>query len=74
MKVRIAQFAKALGMTPTTVNILIVAGLVPYTRTKGGHRRFNLEDVVSVRRELAQRLEDFPSKLDQQEDDEDTAD
>lgn len=37
--------AKLLGCAPRTVQDLTDRGLLPFTRTAGGHRRFKLEDI-----------------------------
>jgi excisionase family DNA binding protein len=50
--VRIADVAREVGLSPTRIRQLADAGVIPYTRTEGGHRLF---DVAAVRAALAKR-------------------
>src|SRR5215813_5159948 len=50
--VRIADVARELGLSPTRIRQLADAGVIPSTRTAGGHRLF---DLVLVRAAIARR-------------------
>jgi excisionase family DNA binding protein len=39
------EVARTLGVTPKTVSRWASAGAFPCVRTRGGHRRFRLDDV-----------------------------
>lgn len=56
--VRIADIARELGLSPTRIRQLADAGIIPSTRTAGGHRLF---DLAAVRAAVARRaLTDGP--------------
>ncbi len=46
--VSIATVARHLGVSPSQVRILTDSGVLPFTRTPGGHRRFDLEKVLEA--------------------------
>lgn len=50
--VRIAEVARELGLSPSRIRQLADSGVIPSTRTAGGHRLFNLG---AVRAEIARR-------------------
>lgn len=59
--VRIADVARELGLSPTRIRQLADAGVIPSTRTSGGHRLF---DLAAVRAAIARRtLAEGPSPL-----------
>src|SRR5262249_7219600 len=59
--VRIADVARELGLSPTRIRQLADSGVIPSTRTTGGHRLFNL---AAVRAAIARRaLTESPSPL-----------
>lgn len=59
--VRIADVARELGLSPTRIRQLADSGVIPSTRTTGGHRLFNL---AAVRAAIARRaLTQSPSLL-----------
>jgi anti-sigma regulatory factor (Ser/Thr protein kinase) len=59
--VRIADVARELGLSPTRIRQLADAGIIPSTRTQGGHRLF---DLATVRAAIARRtLAEGPSLL-----------
>jgi excisionase family DNA binding protein len=43
--VRIADVARELGLSPSRIRQLADNGIIPTTRTPGGHRLFDLEEV-----------------------------
>jgi hypothetical protein len=43
--VRVADVARELGLSPTRIRQLADAGVIPSSRTQGGHRLFNLGEV-----------------------------
>jgi excisionase family DNA binding protein len=56
--VRIADVARDLGLSPSRIRQLADAGVIPTTRTSGGHRLFDLAAVRAAvaRRALAEQL------------------
>jgi len=60
-RVRIADVAREIGLSPTRIRQLADVGTIPSTRTSGGHRLF---DLPAVRAALARRtLPEGPSPL-----------
>ena len=51
-KMRIAEFAAALGVSPDTIRRLEKRGVVKATRDGAGQRRYTDEDVASARNVL----------------------
>ena len=59
--VRIADVARELGLSPSRIRQLADAGVIPSTRTGGGHRLF---DLAAVRAAVARRtLMELPSPM-----------
>ncbi len=62
--VRIAEVARELGLSPTRIRQLADAGVIPSSRTQGGHRLFDLDEVrAAVTRRALSAEEQAPPEV-----------
>ena len=63
--IRISDLAKEIGLSPSRIRQLTDSGVIPFARTEGGHRTFDLAAVKAAlaRRALAAPERDVTSTL-----------
>lgn len=57
------EAAKRLAVTPRTIQLWAEAGVLPAWKTPGGHRRFNISDIVALQNKLLGGEDDSQRKL-----------
>lgn len=57
------EAAKRLAVTPRTIQLWAEAGVLPAWKTPGGHRRFNISDIVALQKKLLGGEDDSQRKL-----------